>query len=342
MRSLAYYVNLGLVLVMVSACSNEEFVYTLNEFDQTFSQLAEEKKVDILMVVDNSISMIHDQSKLSREFNNFVSALQDANYRIGVITTDTDSIGKENEPGYYGNLDHIGDSDTLFIDKSSSDPSLLFSEAINREETRTCLENQQHFNCVSPNEMPLRALKRALDKRFSVNSDFFREDAELAIVIITDEDETANAEGETYSAVEFLNYFNREFGDTKLLTAFTIAIPEGDEDCLQAQRAETFTGKAGEYGKRVGALADLTEGFQANICNENFGEDLVKISEFVEKTLLVTRIKLPGDPRRDSIQLEVTTPEGELFDANWELKNGFIEVYPTPPEGSAIRLSFDY
>ena len=67
--------------------------------DQKFSNLKEEdvfqqqriNTVDVLLVVDNSCSMIEEQGKLSTNFPNFIQYFEDAevDWHIGVVTTDS-------------------------------------------------------------------------------------------------------------------------------------------------------------------------------------------------------------------------------------------------------------
>ncbi len=335
-------IMISVLIFNLLGCAGEEFSADKELFSQRLNQIVLKKKVDIIIVVDNSLSMIKDQRKLSREFGSFISAIEGADYRIGVITTDAKSPNKQNVPGFYGNLDTIGDNGELFISPESSDPAELFRLAVHREETQKCIDEGDFLNCVTPHETPIKALKLALDKRNSENRGFFRRDAELGVVIITDEDETIDPDDGSYtSPADFINYFNSEFSQTKLLQVFSISIPDGDVDCLETQKAETNTGAA-VYGLAVSQLASVTDGFNANICSDNYGSDLIRISEYVESSLLITRIALLGEPVTSSISLIVKDRDGNVLDIDWKVNGNYLELFPTPPEGSEIDLSFRY
>lgn len=328
------------ILNLLFACGSEEFSTDTEFFNENYEQQAERTKIDIVVVVDNSTSMFNDQQNFSREFENFISSIEEADYRIGVITTDVHSEGKENTPGFYGNLDEIGDGGALYISPESSDPDRLFREAIQREETALC-HSQGNGLCVSPHEKPINALKLALEKRSTVNSGFFRNDAELAVIIITDEDETSYpTASDIVRSGDFLRYFDDQFSGSKLLQVFSITILEGDTQCLSQQIGETQTGSA-VYGIEVSKLSNLTGGFNVSICSENYGTEIQKISELVEKKLLITRIRVGLPPIESSIKLKVTK-DGRVLDIKWRLVPGFIELFPAPPEGSTINLSFRF
>lgn len=315
----------------------------LTFFSSSFSQEAFERKIDLLVVVDNSRSMRADQEKLSREFSSFISQISDADYRIAVTTTDTSSSGFENTPGYWGNLDYIVDTGKYYISKEDPNSNDLFSDLINRPETASCDNDQNPQNCASFDERPLVAIKMAIDKRKAVNSGFFREDADLAILIISDEDETDFSDGTYFSAQDLLDHINQEFSDTKKTLGFTIAIADQDEECFQTQALDTVTGAlAVSYGVRIGKLADLTGGFKVSICNENFGQDLNQISQFVKKELLPLKVKLPNTVAKDSIKVTIVLPSGKPFEFHKEVKGGELRVTPTPPEGSMVSITYGF
>ncbi|MEE2750237.1 MAG: lamin tail domain-containing protein [Myxococcota bacterium] len=75
-------------LVLASSCTEYEF-YTQQQTD-TFQQNSR-NTVDVLLVVDNSCSMIEEQVKLASNFESFIQYFQgvDVDYQIAVVTTDT-------------------------------------------------------------------------------------------------------------------------------------------------------------------------------------------------------------------------------------------------------------
>jgi hypothetical protein len=75
-------------LTGLAGCNEYEFY---NQKQTDIFQQNHRNVVDILLVVDNSCSMIEEQEKLAGNFNSFIQAFQgvDVDYQIGVVTTDT-------------------------------------------------------------------------------------------------------------------------------------------------------------------------------------------------------------------------------------------------------------
>lgn len=77
-----------LALLLTAGCVQYDF-YTQRHTDVFQQKLR--NTVDILVVVDNSCSMVEEQNKLATNFDSFIQYFQgvDVDYQIGVITTDT-------------------------------------------------------------------------------------------------------------------------------------------------------------------------------------------------------------------------------------------------------------
>ena len=93
MRSESRSFGLGGGLIMalaLGACTENNF-YTQKHTD-VFQQ-ARRNTVDVLLVVDNSCSMVEEQNKLASNFQAFIQFFQgvDVDYQIGVITTDNEA-----------------------------------------------------------------------------------------------------------------------------------------------------------------------------------------------------------------------------------------------------------
>lgn len=84
-------------LLLLSACgallgSCSEYSYTQKTTVDVFRQ-RRRNTVDVLMVVDDSCSMIEEQENLAANFSGFISAFEgvDVDWRLGVVTTDMQS-----------------------------------------------------------------------------------------------------------------------------------------------------------------------------------------------------------------------------------------------------------
>ena len=100
---------LGLLSVLAMGCS--EYGYTSKIQKDVFQQVRR-NTVDILLVIDDSCSMLEEQEKLSVNFEYFISAFAgvDVDWQIGVTTTDT---YYSEQPGRL-----IGGDDELILETS--------------------------------------------------------------------------------------------------------------------------------------------------------------------------------------------------------------------------------
>lgn len=163
-------------------------------------------KMDILFIVDDSGSMAEEQANLASNFPRFVEILDayrtragsQIDYRLGVTTTGKDitTVITFNVPGFPlppMEIMETGPSGALlqacgmtrkWISASDSDVATTFS----------CLAEVGTGG--SGVEMPLYMTELALTERVADGSNvgFLREDALLAVVILTDEDDCSRPE----------------------------------------------------------------------------------------------------------------------------------------------------
>lgn len=121
---------------------------------------------DIIWVIDNSGSMSDYQQSIQINMNLFIrefsSAAQGTDWRMGLVSTDrTDSP-------------YIGFSSLDRLDSSTTEPVLLFNQAVARLGTDG-----------SPTEQPLEAVRNAITS----HPDFLRPGAKLFVIVVTDEED---------------------------------------------------------------------------------------------------------------------------------------------------------
>jgi len=161
---------------------------------------AECEKMDIVFVVDDSGSMAEEQANLAANFPKFVAVLDkfktkkgtNIDYRIAVTTTGRDVTYKvELLPGFPGPSTTEQGDDGAFRDTKTCGVTKRWIDKAdpNVATTFACLAE---VGTDGPGlEMPLYALKLALVDRMAdgTNKGFLRDDALLATVILTDEDD---------------------------------------------------------------------------------------------------------------------------------------------------------
>ncbi len=334
-------VALAVLLMGLSACSNVSFEPTSEEAQTKgltedpptdsgahetffFNENETQAKVDVLFIVDNSRSMYEEQVKLGGRLDSFLNSLARLDWQIAVTTTDTSS----GRFGVKGSLVPIsGHPTTNVITKDTPDFHSAFLNTIVREELINCVNP----DCPSPDERPLEAAIFAMAKANSNNAGFFREDADLAIVVLSDEDERSNGVG-AVAGQTVINSFRSIFGSHKTLSVFGIVVQPGDVTCLTEARLTNLS----YYGTSVSNLAALTGGVTGSICAADYSESLSNIAGRVVE--LVKSVTLSKKPVRDSVKIVVTPEDPKL---KWTLSEGQKIVFNKPPKkGSKVDIYY--
>jgi len=151
------------------------------------------RDVDLLFVIDNSGSMQPEQESLAVNFYRLISVLESLpeglpNLHIGVVSTDM-GAGDVCGAGGGGRLQHAprvngcSPPDGAFI----SDVEGVRNYSGTLADTFSCIARLGNDGCGF--EQPLAAMRAALDGSNPENDGFLRDDALLAVVFITDEDD---------------------------------------------------------------------------------------------------------------------------------------------------------
>ena len=164
--------------------------------------------LDVLFVIDNSGSMGEKQELLTESFPRYLDELDKLpggrpNLHLGVVSTNmgvglnviTACLGG----GDNGRLQNLPrgacdvPTDPWINDVSSADGRQInYPAGATLAETFACIARLGTTGCAL--EQPLEAMRAALDGRNPENLGFFRPDAFLAVVIVTDEDDCSAAD----------------------------------------------------------------------------------------------------------------------------------------------------
>jgi hypothetical protein len=295
----------------------------------TFTQDDSANKVDILIIDDNSYSMEVEQKKMAERFPSFISALGDLDYQIAVTTTDIDSVNSKTNLG--GRVVDWTGATSKLLTPLTPKASDVFKNTIKRSETIGCANRG---DCPSGNEQPLQATILAMRQRMTDNSGIFRDNVDLALIILSDEDEMSNGPSNATKPQDVVDAFKTEFGETKRLRAFGIVIKSGDEKCLKEQVAQTSGGNGGYYGTHVETLAAMTGGVVNSICDSDYSKSLAEISRSVRK--LVGTFELSNAPKSVQVKLTPAPPIPILY----KLEGKNLIFSTPPPAGTKIDVSY--
>jgi hypothetical protein len=298
----------------------------------SFTQDESANKVDILIVDDNSYSMEVEQKKMGERFPSFVSALGDLDYHIAVTTTDVDSASsKLNLSGRV--VDWSGTTSKL-LSPQTPKASDVFKNTIKRSETIGCVPRG---DCPSGNEQPLKATIMAMEQRLKDNAGVFRDNVDLAVVVLSDEDELSNGPANATKPQEVIDAFKAQFGDSKRLRVFGIVVQSGDLVCRALQLAQTEGGNGAFYATHVEELAKLTGGSTNSICDLDYSKSLSDISKSVRR--LVGTFELSDVPVAGSLKVTLTPQPSKPISYHVEGKNLIFDN--PPPAGTKIDVAYE-
>ncbi len=310
--------------------------------EDLFTQL-ETPQVDILFVVDNSGSMGEEQASLTANFSSFIqfADAQALDYRIAVVSTDMDgdpfgaggcpNPGDPNRPstlpqaacGYFAD----GNETTANPDWRLVTPS----EQPSPEAAFTAIASQGTNG--SGTEQGLAAAYAALSSPIITgwNNGFLRQDAYLAIIFLSDE------EDQSPNSVDFYaNYFKsiKGFRNTNLFSASAIVgdVPGG---CPTAP----------DPGSRYVAVANQTGGIFESICTQSWADSLqnLGLSVFGYKSrFFLGNQPVPGTVEIyvDGVKIDRQAASGQVrwtYDANTNSVNFAPLAIPEPGSEIVVR-----
>lgn len=233
-------------------------------------------KVDFLFVVDNSISMLLHQEKLSRSFPGFMQVVEqslDANdFHIMVVDTD----------GWNGDDAEEDDADPCRDGLGAGKRSGAVGQSCGVEGTARYLQNGQTnlsdtFSCIAqvgtfgdsgeqPMDAMLQATSRAQNRASGCNEGFLRDDAILVVTVITDgDDESSSGNPETWRQT----LLDAKHNDPKALVVLGLV---GDNNLDQGLRGGpcSFFEAGGAPALQSFAQSFGERGLLASVCAEDY------------------------------------------------------------------------
>ena len=238
----------------ISGCSKLEFetsdklISQSDLISESFTAKGDysDKSVDVLVVVDNSYSMEVEQEKLGQRLDRFISSLRGVDWQIGVTTTDV-SMGNY---GIQGSLLPLEGANGYILTPRTADYEQVFLDTITREETLNCAAE---MDCPSSDEQALSAIMMAIDKRDTDNAGFFRPNADLAVIILTDEDEKSNGPDDATQPFEVQEHLATHLPG-KTAPVFGIISQVGDTTCADANGLDV-----GVFSRHAQELSELQD-----------------------------------------------------------------------------------
>ena len=279
-----------------ASCSKEVPPSIPVESDDSFevTQTALTQKVDILMVVDDSGSMSKYQNMLGQRFGDLVSNITGVDWQLAFINTNSSASSGINE---------------------------VLSSTTSNVQNRFLTLITNPPGSPSDNEYPLTNVTRVITN--SQNSqNFFRSDASLAVVILTNEG------SDTKTAQNVLDTVKTQFGNDKRLFAYAI-IPDGNS--------------SNRYLHRIRDLVSRTGGITGNIDSTDYTSILQNMSRNLEAKLSLKEIPLRYEGVvQQTISLSFIPSKNRVTDYVYDPQTNKIIFKTTPPGGTTIQVQYKY
>jgi hypothetical protein len=213
----------ALAIPLLAACPLREVSEV--QIDQSHQErvtfpVVADGNIDLLFVVDNSGSMEAEQNSLIADFETMLAPLQALegglpSLHIGVISTDVGAGTACNAGGDGGALQLgtngcAGLDGRFIVDVDDGDGGRTRNYSGDLGATFACMAQLETAGCGF--EHPLESIRQALDPAAGVNPGFLRDDARLAIIILSDEDDCSAFDDEVFRAADEPNAPDDVFG----------------------------------------------------------------------------------------------------------------------------------
>ena len=291
----------------------------------SYPVLRVDNKVDVVWIIDNSGSMGPIQQNIVTNSKLFMQDfIKDKfiDWRMGILSTDT---GDEFRFG----LNPIFDKNYVDPDPGQ-DLVSVFSSAVNKLGTRGSASEYVFYN-----------LHRALTET-NMNI-FFRSDAHLAVIMVTDEPEQSERFGSQFKPAPFLKFVKSNMISSKILRFYGALKLNGLKDCR------------GAYGNYKGSpfekIIDDSGGMVLSACDTQFGKGLAEIGKDIVSFAKSPYIALSERPDTKTL---VVSFDGKVIKGgprhmggHWYYDEYFNKIYfynlDFMPEGTDadIEVSFD-
>jgi hypothetical protein len=303
-------------------------------------------KLDVQLIIDNSNSMLEDNKKLASRLSNFVSQLQGSSidWQMCVTVTSTLQVGGSPEWGasvLWANYVPKPGVPSWVLKADTTNLTNIFNDTIT--------SIGAGWNGTDDE----RGIKAAWwhiwngDPRYEGNSGCYRNEAALAMIIISDEDERSvgGQASDQYYENEFLpleeldmpsafvSAVQDTFGMSKRYTFNSIIVKPGDSACMSNQDA---SGSKSHYGRKYSELSQLTGGGIGSICDTDYYSSLNYFKDRIETS--IEAFPLECLPHNDEITFKINGKTSTTYSLRVE---GMKAVF-TPALVSGVRLDLAY
>lgn len=284
-----------------------------DRFEQTTVQA-----VDVLWVIDDSCSMAEEQASLAANFRGFFDyfASSGLDYHIASVSTDMDSL-------WAGRLRDTGVGN--WIDVSVEDPIRAFEQSVVLGTAGSGAERGRD------------AVFKALDPSGGLvsgwNGGFYREEANLAVVVISDE----NDDSVDISVDDFASWLTSLKADPSMVSFSAIVGLPTAVGGMGGMTCYTATSAGVDYL----AVKSRVGGMQFSICDQDWAPALDQLG--MHAAGLRSEFFLSEVPVEDTLEVVI---DGELSEPvlDWRYmgeRNSILFVSNGPRPGSELLVTYE-
>ena len=338
--------RLGLLALAAAGCNPENEVGRRSQLD-TFYQNPTDQ-VDILWVIDNSLSMSDEQAEVADKFSNFVTSIEETgmDFHIGVITTDMVTQGRAQLVG-----------DPAVLTRDTPDYQGLFAERV------------QVGVDGSDREAGIDAAFSALSEPLvsGANAGFMRDGASLSIIYVSDENDCTDRgalSGYTdalacYDHYDELvpvrdlieDYEGLKRNDDRILVSAIVG-PQVTANCNGATPGFRYSSMAKAFGGVEGSICQssfasiMSElGLQASGVLSSFQLTYAAVEDTIE--VYINSDQVPGEPaelpgeEEDDYWTKVPQSDtnGWTYDAEYAVL--MMHGDAVPPRDSLVKVDYE-
>ncbi len=302
-------------------------------------------EVDVLFVVDNSLSMQgpgQEQERVIQAFDDFLVNLKQnqADFHIGITTMDMDTVAEDG--GTAGRLKEVDGVRYITSDMTPEEYRAIFEDMI------------RGLGNGPAKEKGLWAAKTALypardgGEADGWNAGFLRKEAKLAVIFVSDEDDCSD-EGNPLEGDQVACYTNAD----ELRPVFEyigdfLAVKSRDEDVVvsaivgpEGVDNDSECGANSAAGKRYLEVTRETGGVAGSICESNFSNILYQMG--LSAAGVRTHFVLSRPARAESIEVdvdgvEIPLGEGWIFDDETNAVDFYGDAIP--PRDAHITITY--
>lgn len=344
------------MFALTSCADKSGDISILSDTNIFYQSNAVNNKLDILWMMDSSGSMSEEQQNLADNFSAFISDFVTKGYDYNIAVAATDAWRYEYNPGSYSNLVRFRDGNT-YTSGTTDNSGVYLISTLTANVIPTFTKNIKVGTTGSGDERAFDSIKQSLNSSVNAGYNFRRNDAFLAVIIISDEEDfsrsnatvdgctgdplpTACQEQNLRTVDSYVSYLDGYTSSTPTDRKYSVnAIGVFDQACLDANPSS-----GGHMGLRYADIASKTNGVLGSICDTNFSQNLEDIQSRIAE--LSTQFRLSRTPIESSIVVIINglnIPQNTTNGWTYNSTNNSVVFHGTavPPQGASVQITFD-